>query len=98
MVTNFKYQILMTSYKPLKIRSELVAMGVTNSHIAKELGVSRQAVTQTIYNESKSRRIRLAIAEALQRPVEQVWPDEDPATPAERRQCSRRKSCQGCKR
>jgi len=63
----------------LKIRSELVRLGITNKSIAQSMNppVSRQVVTQVIYGQAKSSRIQKAIAEAIGRPVHEIWPDKN---------------------
>jgi lambda repressor-like predicted transcriptional regulator len=66
----------MIDYTPLDIRAELVRRGITNAEIGRRAGnVSRQSVTQAIYGQTKSSRIRQAIAEAIGRSVHEIWPD-----------------------
>lgn len=65
---------------PREIKAELVLRGVTMGEIAKRAGVTRPAVSQTIYQYEyrtfKGRRIRLYIAEAIGRSVSEIWPDD----------------------
>ena len=49
--------------------------GTNGNKIAKALGVSRQVVYQVINGDISSPRIRLAIAEAIGKPVSEIWPD-----------------------
>lgn len=65
---------------PRKIVSEPVLRGVTIGEIAKVAGISYSAMSQTIrqysYCRYKGRRIRPFIALALNRKVEEIWPDD----------------------
>lgn len=61
---------------PQQIKAGLILKGITQRQIAQRLGVSDAAVSQVIYGVEKNRRIREAIAEALEQPVEQVWPSK----------------------
>jgi len=65
---------------PQEIMSELKLRGVTIGDIAGIAGVSHSAVSQTIRryscNRYKGRRIRPIIALALNRRVEEIWPDD----------------------
>ena len=65
--------------KALEIRSELIKRDITNSSIALGMDppVSRQVVTQVIYGQAKSARVQKAIAEAIDRPVHEIWPDPE---------------------
>jgi lambda repressor-like predicted transcriptional regulator len=69
------YSKIMNRTNGLKIRSELVKRDISNASIAQKLNVSRQSVTQIIYGQAKSSRIRQAIAQAIGRPVHEIWPD-----------------------
>ena len=61
------------------IRAALLLRGFTLKMIADEAGVTIGAVTQTIHRYSCSRykgyRIREYIAKALEKRVEEIWPD-----------------------
>lgn len=61
---------------PQQIKAGLILKGITQRQIAQRLGVSDAAVSQVIYGVEKNRRIREAIAEALEQPIEQVWPSK----------------------
>lgn len=61
---------------PRQIRSELVLRGIKNADIARALGVTRSAVSNTIAGRRRKPRIRQAIALAISRSVENIWPSE----------------------
>jgi lambda repressor-like predicted transcriptional regulator len=63
------------------IRAEMVRVGVTNAQIARSAQVVPNYVYFVISGKRKGYRIRRAIAEAVNQPVEQLWPD----TPLEQR-------------
>lgn len=56
-----------------KIRSKLVALGITNRSIADELDVTPAAITRVIKDQSKSARIRQAIADKLGTTPAKLW-------------------------
>lgn len=62
-----------------KIKGYLLINGGSVVGIARELGVSRQAVYQTINGEIRSPKIMAAISSAIGKPVEKIWPDAKPA-------------------
>jgi lambda repressor-like predicted transcriptional regulator len=45
--------------------------------VAAKVGVTPAAITRVIERQFKSRRIAIAIAEALERPAEEVFPEMD---------------------
>ncbi len=63
----------MTSDRELTIRIELLKRGVKGAKIARDLNVSRQSVDRVIGGVMVSRRIRAAIAGAIEVPYEQLW-------------------------
>lgn len=67
---------------PEQIRRELFKRrkAVTQASIARDLGVTRQAVIYTIDRKMKSQRIRAAIANAIGRDVSCVF--DEPSNPA----------------
>lgn len=69
----------MKNENALEIRSKLILSGVSGNDIAKQLGVSRQAVSQTIYGKSKSPQILQALANAIGEPVYGVEPEMEAA-------------------
>ena len=65
--------------KPNEIKSQLVLRGVTATAIARSLGLARPNVTATISGKRRTARIRQAIADAIGRPVSEVFPDQQEA-------------------
>jgi len=63
---------------PREIRAEMVLRGVKLKDIANRAGVTVGAVHLTIYSvgRNKGRRIRPFIAEAIDRKVSEIWPDD----------------------
>jgi transcriptional regulator with XRE-family HTH domain len=64
--------------KTLKIKIEIYrrrTQGVSQSSIAKSLGVSPQAVSNVIMRRNPSRRIAQAVADAIERPLAEVFPE-----------------------
>ena len=60
--------------KEIKILMEL--LDVTQTSVAQKLGVTLPAVHSVIKGLRHNPRIRQAIADAVGRPVEQIWPPE----------------------
>lgn len=71
--------IIKTGMTPKEIRAELVLRGITVREIAKLVGVTGSAVSQTICQNTryKGRKIRPFIALALNKKVSDIWPDGD---------------------
>jgi lambda repressor-like predicted transcriptional regulator len=59
---------------PKEITRQLKGKGYSVAAIAASLGVASPTVSQTIHGRTVSARIRAAIAEALGRSVEEIWP------------------------
>lgn len=59
---------------PVKIKSQMILAGVTQTDIANELGVSQPSVNRVIAGIDVSDRIRRAIAEAIGINVKRIWP------------------------
>lgn len=53
---------------------ELMRRGITAADIARELNISRSAVTQVVLDQSRSAEIEATIAKHLGEPVEQLFP------------------------
>ncbi|MGL4575710.1 MAG: helix-turn-helix domain-containing protein [Burkholderiaceae bacterium] len=49
--------------------------GVTQSSIAKDLGVAQATVGQVIRSDSRSARIEARVAEAIGLPASEIWPE-----------------------
>ena len=62
---------------PNEIKAALVLRGITATSIARSLGVARPNVSETIVGIRRTVRIRQAIADAIELPVRQVFPDFD---------------------
>lgn len=61
---------------PLEIRVALLRKGISQREIARQEKVDPGFVNQVVKRRRKTRRIREAIAKALEEPYEKVWPDE----------------------
>lgn len=59
---------------PNQIRAEMMLKNIRPVDIARRLNVTRSAVTNVIKGVKTSQRIRKAIAEAIGKDVEAVWP------------------------
>lgn len=49
--------------------------GISQASIARDVGVSKQAVLLIIERRQKSRRIAQAVADAIERPLAEVFPE-----------------------
>jgi len=59
---------------PIEIKIALIRANVLQSKIARKLGVSKVIVTNVIKGRRTSMRVRKAIARAVGRRVEELWP------------------------
>jgi tryptophan synthase alpha subunit len=57
------------------IRSFMVALGVTNARIAQEENVCPEYIYYVLKGKRTGYRIRRAIAKAVNKPVQVLWPD-----------------------
>jgi predicted transcriptional regulator len=57
------------------IRAEMVRRKITVVSIAKKLGIAQPSISQVITRKKHTLYIRQAIAEAIDRPVEEVFPE-----------------------
>ena len=60
--------------KAYEIKYQLAKKGLTLSAIANQLGVKRQTVSLIANGRFSSRRISQAIADAMEMPLEEVFP------------------------
>ena len=60
--------------KPNEILAALMLKGIRLVDIARRLNVSRGTVSNIIHRRTQSRRIQAAIAEAIGKNVDEVWP------------------------
>lgn len=67
----------MKRISPLDLRSLMLRKGVKQTQIAKDLDVSNTAVNLIIEGKSRSARIELAIAVALDQSVETLFPQKE---------------------
>lgn len=65
------------TFRALWIKHELEKKGISYAQIAREEGVSRQAVRSAVY--SSYPRMERAIAKRLGLTVQQIWPDRHPS-------------------
>jgi lambda repressor-like predicted transcriptional regulator len=67
-------QLTKMDWDPVQIRVELIKKGVSQSALARELGVWPSTIGKIIDGLSASDRIRRAIAAAIGRDVREIWP------------------------
>jgi DNA-binding XRE family transcriptional regulator len=67
---------MLAKLTPLQLHRKvgLMRVGLTAADIARELGVSRQTVSLVLRDKVQSRRIQTAIANAIGKPVEHLFP------------------------
>lgn len=63
--------------KPNEIRAALVLRGITVTSIADRVGAKRPNVSMVISGARPTQRIRAAIAEAIGKPVDKVFPPDN---------------------
>jgi len=59
---------------PLEIKIELLKAGISIRHLARQEGVSHTAMSYTIHGVNKGLRLRKAVARAIGKSVEEIWP------------------------
>jgi DNA-binding XRE family transcriptional regulator len=59
---------------PRKIRAMLVERGITNADIARDMGVTRNAIYGVIAGRWSSRAVATEIARRINLPLEKVFP------------------------
>jgi transcriptional regulator with XRE-family HTH domain len=60
--------------EPLEIKILLLRAGITQASIAKKIGVTLPFVNQIIKGQRSTGRVRRAIAKAVGKRVEELWP------------------------
>lgn len=60
------------------IKYRLRIIGKSCAQIANELDVSHSVITRVLQGRARSRRVEQAVADALNEPVEKVFPDRYP--------------------
>jgi len=63
---------------PIEIKIELLKAGVRQNQIAKKFGFTTSLVNQVVQGIRPARHVREAIAEAIGKPIEELWPEENP--------------------
>jgi DNA-binding transcriptional regulator LsrR (DeoR family) len=63
------------SRRGLEIRIKMMRAGVSAAQIAEQLGVTEPFVHQVITETRDTQYVREAIAKALKKPVEKLWPN-----------------------
>jgi lambda repressor-like predicted transcriptional regulator len=61
---------------PDEIRIELIRVKTTMAKIARAAKVTRNFVWQVVHGRRRTRRIREAIAQAVGKPIRELWPEE----------------------
>lgn len=59
---------------PLEIKIELLKAGISIRQLARQEGVSHTAMSYTIHGVNKGLRLRKAVARALGKRIEEIWP------------------------
>ena len=59
-----------------KIRALLVEEGITLRSIAKRIGVTPSTVCDVVTGGRQSRRVKLAVAQALRMSPKELWPED----------------------
>ena len=62
---------------PQEIRIEILRANTTMAKIARAAKVSRGFVWQVVYGLRRTRRIRETIAQALGKPIQELWLEEN---------------------
>jgi len=62
---------------PNYIRAELIKRGIKSTDLATDQKVTPQFISNVIHGHKANLRIRQAIAEAIGRPVHEIWPDKN---------------------
>lgn len=57
-----------------EIRAALILLGIPQRYVAAKTGFSSKLVTAVIYRRRRNLAVRHAIAEAIGRPYDEVWP------------------------
>lgn len=74
---------------PREIRAEMVLRGIKLKDVAEEAGVTPGFVHQVIYGvrRSKGYRVRPFLAKAINKKVEDVWPDTNSTKEQKKKAC-----------
>jgi transcriptional regulator with XRE-family HTH domain len=61
----------------IKVKRLLRQAGIKQKDIAKQLGISPQQVSMVVHGKRPQHSVVKAIAEAVNRPVADLWPEEE---------------------
>ncbi len=59
----------------LRLKYDLAKSGLTLADLARHIGVSHSAVSMIVSGRSRSARIEQAVADALDRKPQDIWPE-----------------------
>lgn len=59
-----------------KIRALLVEEGITLASIARRMGLTKSTVCDVVTGGRQSRRVKLAVAQALRMKPKELWPED----------------------
>lgn len=62
-----------------EIKALMILKGITSVDIARKTGVSATWISLVLNGRKPSKRIRKAIAQAVGKPVEELWPNNNRA-------------------
>jgi transcriptional regulator with XRE-family HTH domain len=65
--------------KPKEIKAALILREVSQSEIARRLGIREQSVSGVISGKTKSARVMREVARVLGKPVREIWPGAETA-------------------
>jgi len=66
----------LTGYRPAQIKALLLLHGISQTEIAEAIDCHIQHVSDVINGRRSTKRIRDAIAAAVERDTTELWPDE----------------------
>lgn len=69
---------------PADINAALIKNGRSQTRIAELLGIDQSLVSSTVHGRLRSRPTAAAIAAAIDKPIEEIWPGQYPRTASKR--------------
>ena len=60
-----------------ELKGAMIAAGITGRELARKLNITDQAVSAVVRGVNKTARVRKVIAEAISRPVDEIWSDNE---------------------
>jgi len=69
---------------PAEIKAAMMVLGITQAEIALVIGRPRSRIGEVVNGNSANLQIRTAIAEAIGKPIMEIWPDEQYRRPSGR--------------